>query len=115
MFRYMYHLFPIKKRFTKVMLTFPIRRHSYTECDKDVGLDNQQFRAEVPSDWPQYFEQVQRSPHPFTVVHCDSAVFKNFSHYLDLLFLAKNPVVSRPLRETKSLKESTSLRKFREL
>ncbi|GFO11911.1 hypothetical protein PoB_003841600 [Plakobranchus ocellatus] len=67
MFRYMYHLFPIKKRFTKVMLTFPIRRHSYSECDKDAGLVNQQFRAEVPSDWPQYFEQAQRSSHPFTV------------------------------------------------
>ncbi|GFO25723.1 hypothetical protein PoB_005222800 [Plakobranchus ocellatus] len=86
------------------MLTFPIRRHSYLECDKYTGLVNQQFRAEVPSDLPQYFEQAQRSPHPFTVVHCDSAVFKNFSHYLDLLFLAKYPVVSRPLRETKSLK-----------
>ncbi|GFO15436.1 hypothetical protein PoB_004194100 [Plakobranchus ocellatus] len=87
--RYMCHLVHIKKRFKKVMLTFPMRGHSYLECDKYTGFVNQQFRAEVPSDWVQHFKQAQRSPHPFAVIHCDSAVFRNFSHHLDPLFLAK--------------------------
>ncbi|GFN83857.1 hypothetical protein PoB_001036300 [Plakobranchus ocellatus] len=115
MFPCMYHLFHIKKRFTKVILTFPITGHSYIECEKDTGLVNQQFRAEVPSDWVQFFERAQRSPHPFTVIPCDSAVFRNLSHHLDPLFLAKCSLVSRPLREIKSLKESPSVMKFREL
>ncbi|GFN81092.1 angiopoietin-2 [Plakobranchus ocellatus] len=64
------HLVHIKKRFTKLMLAFPMRGHSYLECDNYTGPVNQQFRAGVPSDWLQYFEQAQRSPHPFTVIHC---------------------------------------------
>ncbi|GFO29802.1 hypothetical protein PoB_005630700 [Plakobranchus ocellatus] len=89
MIRYMCHLVHINKRFKKVMLTFPMRGHSYLDCNKYTGFVNQQFRAEVPSDWVQHFEQAQRSPHPFTVIYCDSAVFRNLSHHLDLLFLAK--------------------------
>ncbi|GFO04605.1 LOW QUALITY PROTEIN: hypothetical protein PoB_003111000 [Plakobranchus ocellatus] len=114
MFRYICHLVHIKKRFTKVMMTFPIKGHSYMECDKDIGLFNQQFRAEVPSYWDQHFEKAQRSPHPSTVIQCDSALFRNLSHHLDPLFLAKCPVASRPFREIKYLKESLSLMKFRE-
>ncbi|GFO38399.1 hypothetical protein PoB_006490400 [Plakobranchus ocellatus] len=65
MFRYICHRVHIKKRFTKVMLTFPIRGHIYLECDKYTGIVNQQFRAEVPSDWVQYFEKAQRTPPSF--------------------------------------------------
>ncbi|GFO38662.1 envelope glycoprotein d [Plakobranchus ocellatus] len=75
MFRYIYHLVHVKKCFPKGMLTFPIRGHSYLECDKYTGLVYQQFRVEVPSDWVPPFEQAQRSPLPFTVIHCDSAIF----------------------------------------
>ncbi|GFO16162.1 voltage-dependent calcium channel unc-36 [Plakobranchus ocellatus] len=89
MFRYMYQLFHIKKHFTKVILTFSIRGHSNMECYKDTGLVNQQFRAEILPDWVQHFEQAQRSTQPFTVIHCEPAVFRNFSHRLDPLFLAK--------------------------
>ena len=114
MFRYIYSLVHVRKRFQKVLISFPIRGHSYMECDKDTGLINQKFKAEIPTDWISHFVQAQRNPHPFTVIQPDVAEFKNFSHHFDPLFLAKCPAASRPFREVIFTKESIGVMKFRE-
>lgn len=50
-FRFLHQLVHIHHRFDKIKMTFPIRGHSYLECDKNMGIVNQKLPAEIPEDW----------------------------------------------------------------
>lgn len=90
-FRYIYYLVHIKKRFNKISIIFPVRGHSYMECDKNMGLINQKIPCELPSDWVKVFAEARRFPEPFKVIDCELFMFKNY-------FVNKCPFASRPVR-----------------
>ena len=48
--RFLYYLVHSEKRFDSILLAFPIRGHSYMECDKDMSKVDQKARTEIPSD-----------------------------------------------------------------
>lgn len=52
MFRFLYHLVHVEKKLDSVMMTFPVRGHSYLENDKNMGLIKyKKAKVEIPDDW----------------------------------------------------------------
>lgn len=49
--RYLHHLVAEKNRFASVEVFFPVRGHSYLECDKNMSFVNQQSYVELPDEW----------------------------------------------------------------
>ena len=90
MFRYLYHLVHIKKRFSNMHVTFLIRGLSYMECDRDTGRDKMTLKAEVPADWMRYFREAQKDPRPFIVEQPGREDFFNYEHELGPLFFAED-------------------------
>ncbi|KAK3741028.1 hypothetical protein RRG08_005718 [Elysia crispata] len=48
--RFFHWLIHFLRRFRSAKLSFPIRGHSYLECDRDMGLVNQKTDVELPED-----------------------------------------------------------------
>lgn len=87
------------RRFERVKVTFPIRGHSYLECDKNMGLINQKADAELPNQWWEVFRSARKSPSPFVVVECEQCMFFYFSSFLQAHYKVKCPFPTRPIRE----------------
>lgn len=98
-FRFLYSLVHAEKRFDKIHVIFPVRGHSYLECDKNMGIINQKSCCEVPADWRKEFGQARHKPSPFTVIACDQSVFYDHTRWLKPKFLAKCPFETRPIKE----------------
>lgn len=98
-FRFLHHLVHVKKRFESVLVTFPIRGHSYMECDKAFSLVNQKVPAETPSDWWQEFRTCRKNPSPYHIIECNQEMFLNFTKYLQKLYVSSCPFPTRPVRE----------------
>ncbi|CAH1113763.1 unnamed protein product [Psylliodes chrysocephalus] len=98
-FRVLHNLVNNEKRLESVVVTFPIRGHSYMECDKNFGLVNQKSRAEVPEDWLQILEDARHSPTPFNVINVNHILFRSWTKFLDNSYPKKSPFPSRPIRE----------------
>lgn len=113
-FRYIHHLVHVQKRLDSIKVTFPIRGHSYMECDKDFGHVNQKARVELPNEWAEVFESSRVKPTPFDVVRVTQDFFKQWTEYLSTNFYkTKCPFQSRPIRELKILKEDPQFIYFR--
>lgn len=112
-FRFLHHLVHEEKRFDNIKVTFPIRGHSYLECDKNMGLINQKLNAEVPSDWVQIFQEARIKPSPFQVVSADKKIFRKWTSHLERIYNKKAQFHSRPIREYQVLKEHPALVRYR--
>lgn len=55
-FLYLHYIVHTIKRLDSVKIVFPIRGHSYMECDKNFGLIKKKTIAELPKDWVNAFE-----------------------------------------------------------
>ena len=97
--RYCHYLVNHAKRFKIIKLTFPIRGHSYMECDKDFGLINQKVPAETPKEWWEEIRASRKSPSAFNVIECNQDFFLDFGQFLKPMYKAKCPVATRPIRE----------------
>ena len=53
---FFYHLVHKIERFDSIRVSYPIRGHSYMECDRDMAIINQMFLAETPEDWRSVFQ-----------------------------------------------------------
>lgn len=100
-FRYIHWLIHTVRRFDSVKMIFPIRGHSYMECDKNFGLLNQKADAEVPADWWNELRKAREKPQPFKVIECERSLFKKVTAYITSTKLYKNtcPFPTRPVRE----------------
>lgn len=52
----------------EIKITFPVREHSYLECDKNGGLWNFKEEMETPKDFVLMIQNVRKKPFPFEVV-----------------------------------------------
>lgn len=112
-FRLLHYIVHVEKRLQSIKLTFPIRGHSYLECDKDFGLINQKSRAEVPEDWIEVFKSARVKPMPFEVVEVEQSNFKNWTFFFKERYRRKCPFPTRPIRELKIVKEHPRLIYYR--
>lgn len=99
-FRFLHYIVHFTKRLQKITVIFPIRGHSYLECDKNMGLINQKSIVEVPEQWNSIIRSSRVKPSPFEVIPCDKQqIFREWSKLLDQLYLPKCPFPSRPVRQ----------------
>lgn len=59
--RYLHYMTTIRKRLESFKITFPVRGHSYLECDKNMALINQKTRCEMPGDWNEVFRNARKN------------------------------------------------------
>ncbi|XP_068082416.1 uncharacterized protein [Anabrus simplex] len=109
-FRVLHYLVHFEKRFDSIKVTFPIRGHSYMECDRNMGLVNQKARIETPEDWAYVFSTARENPSPFQVrlLHSSEEPFATSSAISDFIFAKwtvhlsqfyKKKFPTRPIRE----------------
>lgn len=87
------------KRLVKVNMVFPIRGHSYLECDRNMANVNQSKWIELPSDWFDEFISSRAKPSPFVVIEVDNSLVRKWTEHFDQLYSKKCPFKSRPIRE----------------
>lgn len=100
-FRFLHHVIHYERRLDEIQITFPIRGHSYMECDKDFGLVNQKSKTEIPSDWIDVLRSSRVKPAPFDVEDTNQDYFRSWGTHLGPLYKKKCPFRSRPIREIK--------------
>ena len=111
--RFLHHLVAIKKRFVQIKLSFPIRGHSYMECDRDMCLVNQKAKVETPADWMEEFRRSRQKPSPFNIVAMEPHMFQNVTDYVKPFYRASCPIATRPLREIVFSQEKPQLFSYR--
>ncbi|GFS25892.1 hypothetical protein ElyMa_005195300 [Elysia marginata] len=111
--RLMFYLVHTTKRFNTITMSFPVRGHSYMECDRDMANVNQAFPAELPKDWRNVLESTRAKPEPFNVINFPCEKFLKYSEFLQPHFLASCPFASRPIRELKICAGQPHLIQFR--
>ncbi|KAK9882259.1 hypothetical protein WA026_020365 [Henosepilachna vigintioctopunctata] len=51
-----------------VTVIFPIRAHSYMECDRNMAYLNQKTRIELTEEWAKHVRGARPRPNPFNVI-----------------------------------------------
>ncbi|KAG5875566.1 hypothetical protein JTB14_016936 [Gonioctena quinquepunctata] len=97
--RYLNYLVHVFTRFETVKVIFPIRGHSYMECDKNMCLITCKTITELPEDWVKTFRSSRQNSSPFKVEEEDQSMVRNWSEFLESLYPKKWPFLSRPIRE----------------
>ena len=97
--RFMHFMVRHKRRFTNVKLTFPIRGHSFRECDRNMAVINQKLPVNTPGEWYQHFMETRKNPSPFKVVTVTNTMLLNVENFISNFYLASCPVKTQPLRE----------------
>ncbi|KAK5650194.1 hypothetical protein RI129_001223 [Pyrocoelia pectoralis] len=104
LFRLIHFVVHTTKRLKNIKMTFPVRGHSYMECDRNMGLINQKACVELPCGWNEQITSTRVKPSPFQVISCeDQGPFRSWTTFLAQLFLKKCPFESRPIKELTDL------------
>lgn len=97
-FRMLHYIVHYAKRLDKIIMVFPIRGHSYLECDRNMGLINQKSVVETPSEWNEVIENSRSKPTPFRVISCENQdIFKSWTKFLSPLYTKMCPFKTRPV------------------
>ena len=110
---FFYYLAHKIERFDSITASYPIRGHSYMECDRDMGIINQKFPAETPEDWRSVFQASRKKPEPFNIINMTQEKFLKFTEFLKPSFLVVCPFKTRSLREFEISKASSNLIMYR--
>lgn len=101
-FRMIHYIVHFTKRLTEIKVVFPVRGHSYLECDKNMGIINQKSHVELPSEWNEVVKNARVKPAPFKVVSCeDQLIFKAWTTFLSTIYIPKCPFKTRPIKVLK--------------
>jgi hypothetical protein len=85
LFRFDNFIVNVCGRLDTLKTVFPVRGHSYMECDRNVGLINQKSHIEVLDDWISVIANARVKPSPFSVVKCDQSMFFSWSDFFEKL------------------------------
>lgn len=96
--RYLHYLVVTEKRFDMIKVIFPIRGHSYLECDRDMSLIQQKSYVEVPDEWREVIRNSREKPSPYIVVDCKREMFKGWTDFLKPKYQRQCPMPTRPIR-----------------
>ena len=97
--RFLFGQVNFTKRFDSIKLLFPIRGHSYMECDRDLSMVNKCRGAELQEHWVEEFRSARKKPSPFNVIEPTQEVFLAISGHLKPVFKTTCPISTRPVRE----------------
>lgn len=84
--RFLHYLLTKMNRFDKVNVVFPIRGHSYLECDRDMNLINQKSYVQRPEEWKDDIKNSRVKPFKFTVIDCKQDMFKAWTDFLKPMY-----------------------------
>ena len=98
-FRFLHAQVHLWNRSETVRVSFPVRGHSYMECDRDFAFVNKKIPAELPSKWYAEFRSARAKPTPYTVNEVTQQDFLNFSDLLKPRFKTKSSVPLRSIHE----------------
>lgn len=100
--RFLHYMVNMENRFDSVKVVFPIRGHSYLECDKNMSLVNVKSYTERPDDWREILRNSRIKPSPFKVINCGEEVkFQTWTEFLSQRYVRKCPLPIRPIRVLK--------------
>lgn len=97
--RFIYYIVHIQRRLDEIKIVFPVRGHSYMECDRNMALINQKSHIELPSEWADQIAVARSKPSPFLVEQCEQDLFRNWADYFKPMFKPKCPIPIRSIRE----------------
>ena len=97
------------KRLDSIHITFPIRGHSYLECDKNMGLINIKTRMELHADWKTVLQHARKKPEPFHVVDVSQEITKSWTSFLKGKFVSKYPFPLQKVRELQVMSDKRGL------
>ncbi|CAH2093434.1 unnamed protein product [Euphydryas editha] len=70
------------KLLDSIKITYPVRGHSYLECDKNMGLINLKTHMEVPYQWYDLLRVSRQRPKPFEVIEVGiGELIRKFSEF----------------------------------
>lgn len=100
-FKFCHFLVHTVKRLSSIKFTYPIRGHSYLECDKNTALINKRSRCEIPADWCHTLECARVKPTPFEVINLEETpdIIRSWTNHMDLIYEKTLPFAIRPIRE----------------
>lgn len=99
MIRFLHYMTTIVKRFDTLIVTYPIRGHSYLECDKNMSLIKNATPAETPNDWRDAIREARVKPRSFEVVECTSDTFKAWEGALQDGYMKKFQAKTQKIRQ----------------
>jgi len=97
--RYFHWLVHEQKRFNKITVSYPIRGHSYMECDRDMNAVDCKSDVDLPSGWVDVFRNARKNPTPFNVIPLNAASFLNYTAHLKPRYKSTCPFKTRPMRQ----------------
>lgn len=97
--RFIHYMVTVVKRLKSVTITFPVRGHSYLECDKNMGNINLKKRMETPLDWEENIANSRRKPSSFTVVSVNQETVKEWSEFFKTKYAKKCPFAMQKMKE----------------
>ncbi|GBP89085.1 hypothetical protein EVAR_64721_1 [Eumeta japonica] len=89
----------LKRKLDEIKIVFPVRGHSYMECDRNMVLINQKAHIELPSEWADQIAVARSKPSPFIVEQCEQDLFRNWADYFKPMFKPKCPIPTRSIKE----------------
>lgn len=112
-FRLIHYIVHHTGRLDSIKITFPVRGHSYLECDKNMALINQKKRAELPEDWIEELQTARKRPTSFNVVEVDENLVRGWPEFLKPFYEEKCPFATRPIKEIAAEKAHPRFLKYR--
>ncbi|CAF4833055.1 unnamed protein product [Pieris macdunnoughi] len=99
MFRFINYVVHTAERLDVIKMVYPIRGHSYLECDKNMALINQKAPCETTDDWRKVVSESRLKPTPFRVIDVDRPLVRSWTKFLAPKYKKTCPFLSRPIRE----------------
>lgn len=112
--KYLHYCTVVLKKFDSVTLTFPVRGHSYMECDKNMALINQRYPAETPGDWRDAISSARVNPSAYNVIECTREMFKAWGSALHENYTKTFATPTRPIKQMKFVATQTQTASHRD-
>ncbi|KAL4720672.1 hypothetical protein ACJJTC_017864 [Scirpophaga incertulas] len=112
MIKFAYFLTHESKLLDSVSFTFPVRGHSYMECDKNFGVVKLKTRMELPNDFYNLLISARSKPEPFIVVNVEQQpeIVRNWVDFLSNGNYKKTaPFKIQEIREFKTSSDKGSI------
>lgn len=110
--RFLHYVVYEIKLFDSITITFPVRGHSYLECDRDMSIINLKTKMETPDDFYELIKQSRCRPAPYKVVPVESDDIKGWSNFIGRFYVKQCPFKTQPIKEIQ-FRQDSRLVKYR--
>lgn len=97
-FKFFHHVVVKEKKLKSVTCSFPVRGHSYNECDKNSALIPGNHEAQLPEDWAEALRNCRQKPSPFQVIEVDQEMIKEWGLHLTKVYKQQLGCKTRPIK-----------------